>query len=134
MKDCGLTTVGSCGKGGVAGFDIYAGYSYKFFIRKFPFLVPIVRGNVGFSYFALPRLGGGDGNRLQSRTQSWTLNVRPGGGLRVFLLEDLAIGGDINLPLGVLVHTDLPLGGSKSHSGKFLLGVELLPLVLEYRF
>jgi hypothetical protein len=135
MDDCGLGTVtGACGKGGVVGFDLYGGYSYKFFVRSRPYIVPIVRGNVGFSWFALPQLGGGDGNRLQSRTKSWTLNVRPGGGVRLFLMQDLAVGADINLPLGFLVHTDVPVGGDKDRSAAFLLGIEILPLIVEYRF
>jgi len=135
MDSCGLESIaGACGAGGVVGFDIYAGYSYKFYLKAHPYLVPIIRANLGFSYFALPELGGGAANREQTRTQSWTLNIRPGGGLRIFLLRDLALGVDLNLPIGFLVHTDVPLSASKTRETAFLLGLEVLPLLVEYRF
>lgn len=135
MNECGLELIpGSCDAGGVVGFDLYAGYSYKFYLRDYPYLVPIIRGNVGFSWFALPELGGGDSNREQTRTQSWTLNVRPGGGVRLFLLEQLAWGADINLPIGFLRHREKDPGEDTEGETKFLLGIEILPLVIEYRF
>lgn len=135
MDDCGLAvTTGGCGKGSVVGFDIYAGYAYKFYLKNHPYIVPIVRGALDFSFFALPDLGGGDGNRQQSRTKSWTLNIKPGGGVRVFPWQQLGFGADINLPLGFLVHTDVPAAGSTDKQGAFLLGIEILPIVVEYRF
>jgi hypothetical protein len=54
--------------------------------------------------------------------------------VRLFLMQDLAVGADINLPLGFLVHTDVPVGGDKDRSAAFLLGIEILPLIVEYRF
>ncbi len=135
MDDCGMgDRVGVCDRGGVFGWDLYAGYSHKFYIRKRPYIVPIVRGSLGFSMFYLPRVGGGDGNREQSRTRSLTLNVRGGGGVRIFLLEELSIGMDLNLPLGFLVHRELPPAGKGRNKGEFLFGIEVLPLVVEYRF
>lgn len=136
MDDCGLqTAMGACEKGGVVGFDLYVGYAYKFFLQKRPWLVPIVRGNFGYSYFALPRVGGGDSNREQTRTRTQALSVRPGGGIRVFLLADLAVGADINLPIGVLIHRDVPPApAEKDTEAGFLLGIEVLPLIVEYRF
>lgn len=135
MDDCGLSaTSGVCGKGGVVGVDIYGGYTYKFFLQDRPWLVPFLRGSIGWSYFALPKVGGGDGNRQQTRTRSWTLNLKPGGGVRVFLFSEFGVGADINLPIGFLVHRDVPEGGSPDNSGEFLLGIEVLPLVAEYRF
>lgn len=135
-NNCGLTASGDvCGKGGVVGFDVFAGYTHKFFIRDKPWLVPFARGTVGYSFFALPKIGGGDSDRLQTRTKSWTLNIKPGGGFRIFLLSDLGIGSDVNLPIGFLVHTDLPMGTTEEDKqGGFLLGIEVLPLVAEYRF
>ena len=139
MERCGLEDSagnidsGDCRKGSVLGVDLYAGYSYRFFLQKRPWLVPIVRGALGFSWFKLPRIGP-DPERLQSRTKSWTLNVRPGGGIRVFLLPNLGVGGDVNIPIGFLVHTDIPDNGEEDKEGGFLLGFEILPLVLEYRF
>lgn len=134
MDDCGLSQAGACGKGGVVGVDIYGGYTYKFFLQDRPWLVPFLRGSVGWSMFALPKVRGDDSNRQQTRTRSWTLNIKPGGGVRVFLFAEFGVGADINLPIGFLVHRDVPEGGSADSSGQFLLGIEVLPLVAEYRF
>jgi hypothetical protein len=136
MKGCGLEgQSAACDKGGVVGFDLYAGYMYKFFIRDKPWIVPYVRGSIGYTYFALPKIGNGDGDREQVRTRSQGLSVRPGGGFRLFLLDQLGIGSDIGLPIGFLVHRNLEDGAEEKHStSSFLLGVEILPLVVEYRF
>lgn len=122
-----------CGKGSVLGYDLYAGYSHKFFLQNKPWLVPIVRGSVGFSWWKLPAIKGGPDTREQARTNSWTLNLRPGGGIRVFPVSNLGVGADVNIPIGFLVHTDEPATG-KDRSGGFLLGFEILPLVGEFRF
>jgi hypothetical protein len=135
MDSCGLETVpGKCGRGGVVGVDLYAGYAHKFYLHDHPYIVPIVRGALGWSWWALPEVGGGDGNREQTRTRSWTLNLRPGGGVRLFLLEELALGFDLNIPFGFLIHTDVPLNQEASREGQFLIGIEILPLIVEYRF
>ena len=132
MDDCGLTAGGVCGKGGVVGVDLYGGYTHKFFVAKRPWLVPFVRGSLGWSLFSLP--GNSGSGREQSRVRSWTLNLKPGGGFRVFVLPELGVGSDINLPIGFLVHKDLPQGGGEDSSGEFLFGIEVMPLVGEYRF
>ena len=136
MDNCGLTGQSeACDKGGVVGFDIYAGYTYKFFVRKKPFVVPYVRGSVGYTFFALPKVGGGDSNREQTRVRSQGLTVRPGGGFRIFLLDVLGIGMDVSLPIGFLVHRNLEEGAEDyNRDTSFLLGIEVLPLVVEYRF
>ncbi|MEM6294091.1 MAG: hypothetical protein AAGA54_22625 [Myxococcota bacterium] len=134
MDSCGLSAGGVCGKGGVVGVDIFAGYTHKFFLQDRPWLVPFVRGSMGWSMFALPKVGGGDGNRQQIRTRSWTLNIKPGGGVRVFLFSEFGVGADVNLPLGFLVHREVPEGGTEESRGEFLFGIEVLPLVAEYRF
>lgn len=132
MKSCGLEThPGLCKKGGVVGVDAYIGYTYKFFLQERPWLVPYIRANIGYSYFALPKVGGA---RQQDRIHSQSLSLRPGGGLRIFLLDQLGIGFDIGIPVGFLVHAVRPDGGGKDKDGAFLLGVEVLPLVVEYRF
>lgn len=139
MDSCGLedasgiNTPGRCGRGSVLGYDIYGGYAYKFYLKDRPWLVPIVRGSVGFSWWKLPAIRGGFEEREQGRTKSWTLNVRPGGGLRIFLTNNLGVGADVNVPIGFLVHTDEP-GGAVERSGGFLIGFEILPLVGEFRF
>lgn len=134
LDSCDPSTDGNCGKGGVVGYDIYAGYTHRFFIKKKPWLVPHLKGSVGFSWWALPKVGGGREERLQSRLHSWTLNLRPGGGLRIFLLEQLGFGMDVNIPIGFLVHTDAIPGAGENKSGGFLLGFEIMPLMVEYRF
>lgn len=136
MDSCGFppNQTGTCDKGGVVGFDIYAGYSYKFYLRDRPWLVPIARGSLGYSYFALPKVGGGDSNREQIRTHTTAITLKPGGGIRIFLLNTLAIGSDINLPLGALVFRERESGGPRERKPGFLLGIEVLPIVVEYRF
>jgi hypothetical protein len=136
MGRCGLEgQSAACGKGGVVGFDVYAGYTYKFFIRDKPFIVPYVRGSIGYTFFALPKVGGGDGNREQTRTRSQGMSVRPGGGFRVFLLDTLGIGMDVSLPLGFLVHRNLEEGAEDyNRESSFLFGIEVHPVSIEYRF
>jgi len=131
---CGFAMAGSCDKGGVLGFDIYAGYTHKFYVRKRPHFVPYLRGSLGYSFFELPALGGGVSNREQTRARSSALSLRPGVGLRVFPLDQLGIGFDIGIPIGVLIHTNIPQGAGKDRQGAFLLGFELHPIVIEYRF
>lgn len=139
MDSCGLEDASGgnppdrCDKGSVLGYDIYGGYAYKFFLADKPWLVPFVRGSIGFSWWKLPRIRGGFTEREQGRTKSWTLNLRPGGGIRIFLLGYLGVGADVTIPIGFLVHTDEP-GGAVDRSGGFLLGFEIMPLVVEYRF
>jgi hypothetical protein len=135
MGRCGLEAQsGACDKGGVVGFDLFAGYSYKFYLRDRPWLVPIARASIGYSYFALPKVGGGDGTREQTRTHTTALTLKPGGGIRIFLLSTLGIGSDINLPLGALIFRDVPDGVAPRRNAGFLLGIEVLPIVVEYRF
>lgn len=126
---------GACDKGGVVGVDVYLGYTYRFFLKDRPWLVPFVKGSIGYSFFDLPKVGGGVGNREQERVQSHAVTIRPGGGLRLFLLDQLGIGMDVALPLGFLVHKVRPFDtGQEDKDGDFLLGIEVLPLVAEFRF
>ncbi len=136
MDSCGLDDGrdGVCGKGGVVGYDLYAGYTHRFFINKRPYIVPHLKGSLGFAWWAYPRVGGGREERQQIRTKSWTLNLRPGGGLRVFLLDQLGVGVDVNIPFGFLIHTDIPDGASSADKNAgFLLGFETM-LAGEFRF
>lgn len=128
LPDCG--GMFACDKGTVAGFDIYGGYAHKFYLKDNPWLVPIARGGIGGGRWWLPDLGG---SRSQVRDTTWTLNLRAGGGVRVFLLTDLAVGLDLNLAIGFTRSTDIPLSGDITKKTNFLLGMEL-PLVVEYRF
>ena len=121
----------SCSAGSVVGWDVYAGYTYRFSLKERPWLVPFVRGSLGFAWWAYPSIRGG---REQSRIRSWTLNLRPGGGVRIFLLDQLGIGMDFNIPFGFLVHTDAQLAGAEEKSGAFLIGFEVMPATVEYRF
>jgi hypothetical protein len=38
------------------------------------------------------------------------------------------------LPIGFAINSEIPPGGPKDKEGSFLLGIELLPVVVEYRF
>lgn len=135
LDGCESGVDGNCRKGGVVGYDIYAGYTYRFFIQKKPWLVPHLKGSMGFSWWALPKVGGGLEERQQERLKSWTLNLRPGAGLRIFPIDQLGVGIDVNIPIGFLVHTDVaPGAGTTNKSGGFLLGFEIMPLTAEYRF
>ena len=129
---CGLMgQAGRCDNGTVAGFDVYLGYVHKFYVKKHPWLVPNARAGGGFMWWRYPDLGG---TRQQARVRTMTFTVRGGGGLRIFLLKDLGIGFDVNLQLGVGVNKDQPVGQDASNSAAFSLGIEVLPLILEYRF
>ena len=65
MDSCGLEDASGmnppdrCNPGSVLGYDIYGGYSYKFFLADKPWLVPFVSGSIGFSWWKLPRIRGG---------------------------------------------------------------------------
>ena len=120
-----------CEPGTVAGFDIYAGYAHKWYLRDYPWLVPIARGGLGGGRWWLPDLGG---SRSQERTTTWSMSLRGGGGVRMFLLQDLALGVDINLVVGFTRSKDIPLSGDAVKKSNFLLGMEILPLLVEYRF
>ena len=62
------------------------------------------------------------------------MSVRPGGGLRFFPILDLAIGIDVNFVLGFTVSKDTPIAASTTKKAGFLFGMEILPLIIEYRF
>ncbi len=132
LSNCGLgEQVTTCNKGAVAGFDIYAGYAHKWFLRDHPYLVPIARGGIGGGWWKLPALRG---SRQQARESSWTLNLRGGGGVRLFLLTDLALGVDLNFVIGFMRSRDVPLAMPVTKATNFVLGMEILPLIVEYRF
>ena len=123
---------GCSDRGTVAGFDAWLGYTYKWYLKDHPYFVPYARAGLGGGFWKYPKV---NGRREQTRTSTWNLGLRGGGGARLFLLRDLAIGLDLNLHLGFAVHEERPLGASKpDRSGSFLLGLEILPLVVEYRF
>ncbi len=133
LGNCGLgDSARSCNSGTVAGFDIYAGYAHKWYLEEYPWLVPIARGAIGGGAWYYPSI---TGSRQQSRESSWTLSVRPGGGVRFFPILDLAIGFDVNFVFGAMVSKDLPLAAkSATKTANFLIGMEILPLIVEYRF
>jgi hypothetical protein len=130
---CGRMGIGGahiCEPGAVAGFDAYLGYVYKAYVKKRPYLVPIIRAGVGGGGWWYPRIGGA---LHQDRYKTWTLSGRVGGGLRIFLLRELGVGFDANLSVGFARHEDRPNGMEPEKVSDFLLGLELLPNV-EWRF
>ncbi len=132
LPDCGLgQSVGACNPGTVAGFDLTAGYAHKWYLEDYPYLVPIARVGLNGGAWWYPYL---TESRQQSRINTWSLSVRGGGGVRLFLLRDLAIGLDVNLAIGALISRDKPLSKEASTTGNFLFGMEILPLLVEYRF
>lgn len=132
LPECGLgSTEGACKPGTVAGFDLGLGYAHKWFLKEHPYLVPIARVGVNGGAWWYPYI---TESRQQSRERSWSLSVRGGGGLRLFLLRNLAIGLDINLALGFTISRDTPLAQKPETNANFLIGMEILPLIVEYRF
>lgn len=119
-----------CEGGTVAGFDGYLGYTYKFHLDERPWLVPMVRAGAGAGFWKYPRIGGA---QLQDIERSWTMSGRLGGGLRVFLMRDLAVGMDVNFALGFTRNFSRPPNEDLQKATAFLFGMELLPAV-EYRF
>lgn len=137
MDDCGFDAddvAGACGRGTVAGVDITAGYTYKFYVEKNPWIVPQLRAGLGWGWWRYPRLSSNESERLQTRRQSFALTVRAGGGLRFFLLKDLALGVDVNFQFGFNRHRDILLNGDVENSTDGLVVIEALPALLEYRF
>jgi hypothetical protein len=132
LPDCGLgATQGACNPGTVAGFDLGVGYAHKWYLKDNPYLVPIARVGVNGGAWWYPHI---TQSRQQARERTWSLSVRGGGGLRLFLLRNLALGVDINLALGFLISRDRPLARPAETNANFLLGMEILPLIVEYRF
>ena len=134
MDACGLDggVTGTCNAGTVAGFDLWMGYTHKWYLKKHPYIVPYARMSFGGGMWRYPGLRG---DREQTRISTWNLSARGGGGVRLFLLRDLAVGLDMNLHLGLAVHKDRALAATESqHRAAPLLGLEILPLVVEYRF
>ncbi len=122
-----------CETGSVLGFDLGLAYVHKFYLRKRPWLVPFVRLGLGLGWWKLPRLRGGDGSREQIRTSTWAVRLDPAGGLRWFPISQLGIGAELQVPIGGLIHREVPQGGSARRRGGFLLGVATL-LGVEARF
>ncbi len=130
-----LTVDGAGDRGTVAGFDLYGGYTYKFYVKEHPWIVPVVRGGLGLGAWWYPGLGGNTPE--QPRRNTFSMSARGGGGVRFFLLSDLALGVDLNLGLGFGNHGEEVADGSGDKAKRrttFLLGMEVLPLLLEYRF
>ncbi|HEY8380505.1 MAG TPA: hypothetical protein VIK91_28680 [Nannocystis sp.] len=132
LPTCGLDmSLGSCNRGTVAGFDLTVGYAHKWYLKEHPYLVPIARVGVNGGAWWYPYI---TESRQQSRERSWSMSVRGGGGVRLFLLRNLAIGLDLNLVLGFIISRDRPLSQPSETNANFLIGMEILPLLVEYRF
>jgi hypothetical protein len=132
MDSCGLVSPGTCQAGTTAGMDISVGYTHKLFIEKKPWIVPTFRLGVVGGFWAYPRLSG---TREQTRELSWMLGFQASAGLRFFLLRELAIGIDVELRPGLGIHRErLPAASSPDNDPAFMLPLQILPLILEWRF
>lgn len=120
-----------CEPGTVAGFDGYVGYTYKFYVEKRPYVVPLLRAGVGGGFWKYPSVS--KEFQHQDRDLTWTLSGRLGSGARLFLTRDLAVGFDVNFSVGFARHRDAPLNVDHEWISDFLLGIEILPAA-EYRF
>ena len=133
MDRCGLEAqMGTCQPGTTAGMDIWLGYSHKLFIEKRPWIVPTFRAGLVGGFWYYPRLSG---TREQTRELSWMLGLQAAAGLRFFLLRELALGIDVEFRPGFVIHRDRPFGSSEfDNIPAFILPLQVLPLILEYRF
>jgi hypothetical protein len=132
LPECGLgASEGSCNRGTVAGFDLGLGYAHKWFLKDHPYLVPIARVGLNGGAWWYPYI---TESRQQARERTWSMSVRGGGGLRIFLLRNLALGLDVNLVLGFTISRDRPLARPPETNANFLIGMEVLPLIVEHRF
>lgn len=132
MDRCGLTGAGSCEVGTTAGMDLWLGYTHKFYIEKRPWIVPILRAGLAGGFWAYPKIGG---SREQTRELSWMLGLQAGAGLRFFLLRELAIGLDIEFRPGLAVHRERPPAPAEvDNDPAFILPLQVLPLIVEWRF
>ena len=133
MDSCGLEAqMGTCQPGTTAGMDIWLGYSHKLFIEKRPWIVPTFRAGIAGGFWYYPRLSG---TREQTRELSWMLGIQAAAGLRFFLLRELALGIDVEFRPGFVIHRDRPFGAMEfDNDPAFILPLQVLPLILEYRF
>ena len=133
MDSCGLESqAGTCQAGTTAGMDIWLGYTYKLFVEAQPWIVPYFRAGVAGGFWYYPRLGG---TREQTRELTWMLGLQAGVGVRFFLLRELALGLDVEFRPGFAVHRELPAGALEpDNDPAFILPMQILPLILEYRF
>ena len=131
LDGCGLGDQGACTSGTVAGFDLWAGYTYKWYLEKHPFVVPFARGSVGGGWWKYPTIGG---SRNQSIDWSGSGSLRLGGGVRLFLLDQLGLGLDLAFTIGFTRSREQGLAAEATHVTRFLFGMEILPLIVEYRF
>lgn len=132
MTQCGLANIdGKCDAGTVAGADVWLGYTYKLYIEKKPFLVPYFRAGLAGGFWKLPDIYR---EREQSRELSWVLGLQAGMGLRVFLFREFAIGLDVEFRPSVMVHKERGENEVLDRDTKFSLPIQILPLIVEWRF
>jgi hypothetical protein len=132
MDRCGLTAAGTCQAGTTAGMDVWLGYTHKFYVEKHPWIVPILRGGLAGGFWEYPDL---KGTREQTRELSWMLGLQAAAGVRFFLFRELAIGLDLEFRPGFVIHRERPEGATETDNrGAFILPLQILPLLVEYRF
>ncbi len=132
MDSCGLVAPGTCQSGTTAGMDVWLGYTYKVYVEKHPWIVPTLRAGLAGGFWVYPRIGG---TREQSRELSWMLGLQAAAGVRFFLFRELAIGMDLEFRPGLVVHRERPAGALEpDNEPAFILPLQILPLLVEYRF
>jgi hypothetical protein len=133
MDSCGLEAqMGTCQAGTTAGMDVAVGYTHKLFIEKRPWIVPTFRLGLVGGFWAYPRLSG---TREQTRELSWMLGFQASAGLRFFLLRELALGIDVELRPGLGIHRErAEMASTTDNDPAFMLPLQILPLIIEWRF
>jgi hypothetical protein len=132
MPRCGIPAIGACQVGTTAGLDVWVGYTYKVYIEKYPWIVPTFRAGLAGGFWKYPEL---TGTRQQSRELSWMLGLQAGAGVRFFLLRELAIGLDLELRPGFVIHREHLVAAIEPETeSAFILPLQILPLLVEWRF
>ncbi len=113
--------LGDCRGGTVAGASVGLGYRWMPVFDKKPWIAPVLHAGLAAGPWFHPT------ERVES-TRNYTVHVglETGAGLRLFLLENLAIGLDLDLQLDLLAHDD-------RRRPDLGLGLGVFPVVLEVR-
>jgi hypothetical protein len=132
LSECGLAATGgnTCTRGTIAGFDLSAEYVYRLYIKRAPFVVPSFRGGLVGGWWKYSDLFGA---RAQSRISTLQLGMRVGAGARLFLLQWLGVGLDVDVQIGAHIHRDQVQSQAATRPAQFGASIAVLPVVVEIR-